>query len=469
MPGPPSLPLWARVALVALALLSIARGVALVRHDPLLALANNYDQIRYSACVDVAPWRPGVQADRSNPPAPYSRFAFTSLPRGTCMWTSDLVFTAPVALAWHLAEKIGGREIHSIRRLAEWRLVVWFAVAAWATWFFLRERRADLALAHLAGFALVAMDPANTLYLGTYYAEAAAAFGFYLCLVSLVAALVRPTRGALAMTAIGALILATSKYQHVVLPVALGIAVLIGAGRSGRRVALALLVAGLIGGGVQIANGQRSTPMARNIVWVNHADYTLLVLLPETSDRERVVRTLALNDECVAFSGKSVYAMPAGVQKTCTTIDDWRSGTLWWLLISDPPGLARALLHIPRLLLPWQPRYLGAVEGGNNEHQPLWLPSLDLLFGTRAAFAWIVLLGPWLLVVPTLRRGTPPIARAFALACATGEAAVCLAALFGDGDVEFAKHVHLAIDYALASLCLPVGALAHRVLAGERR
>lgn len=54
MPESASLPPWARIALVALALFAIFRGVALVRHDPLLALANNYDQIRYSACLPLA-------------------------------------------------------------------------------------------------------------------------------------------------------------------------------------------------------------------------------------------------------------------------------------------------------------------------------------------------------------------------------------------------------------------------------
>jgi hypothetical protein len=123
MPYSPQLPPWARIALVALAVLAVARGVLLVHHEPLLALANNYDQIRYSACLDLAPWRPGVQADRANPPAPYSRFAFQRLPRNTCIWTSDLLFTAPVALVWRIAEAFGGRPIHSIRRLADMRLL----------------------------------------------------------------------------------------------------------------------------------------------------------------------------------------------------------------------------------------------------------------------------------------------------------------------------------------------------------
>ena len=160
--------------------------------------------------------------------------------------------------------------------------------------------------------------------------------------------------------------------------------------------------------------------------------------------------------------------MPGSVNKTCTTVDDWRNSTLWWLLVSDPPALGRALLHIPRKLLPWQPRYLGAVEGGNNEHQPAWMPSLDLLFGTRIAFGWTLLLVPWIIVTACLKRGTPPAARAFALACAAGMVAVCVVALFGDGDVEFPKHVHLAVNFALASLCLPVAALFHRALSESR-
>jgi hypothetical protein len=467
MSSTPTFPRWARVALVVLALLALVRGITLVRHDPLLAMANNYDQIRYTICLDIAPWRPGVDPAKSNPPAPYSRFAFTPLPKGICTWSSDLLFTAPVALAWHASEAMGGRAIHSVRRLGELRLIAWFAVGAWATWVFLRERRVDLALAHLAGFALFAMDPANTLYLSTFYAEAAAAFGFYLCLVGIVAALVRPTRGALAIAAIGALILATSKYQHVVLPVALGVAVLIGAGRSGWKVALAVLVAGALGAAIQLANGARDTPSLRYVHWVNNTDYVVGILLLETSDRDRVVERLKVNDECLKYIQKSVYAMPGSVENPCTNVKNWHSAELWWLLISDPPGLARGLLHIPNLLLPWQPRYLGAVEGGNNEHQPWWMPSLDLAFGERPFFAWTLLLLPWLVVAACLRRGTPAVARAFALVCATGMVAVCLAALFGDGDVEYAKHVHLAVNSALASLCVPIAWLFRRALGGR--
>jgi hypothetical protein len=41
---------------------------------------------------------------------------------------------------------------------------------------------------------------------------------------------------------------------------------------------------------------------------------------------------------------------------------------------------------------------------------------------------------------------------------------VVLAALFGDGDVEFAKHSQLALNYSFASLGVPLAALAQRAL-----
>jgi hypothetical protein len=462
------LPLWARILLIALAALAIGRGIALIRHTPLLAFANSYDQVRYTTCLDLAPWRPGVQADRANPPAPLSRFAFQPMPPKTCTWTSDLLFTAPVALGWRISEQMGGRAIHSVRRLADLRLLVWLVVAFWATRTFLRENRPDIALAHLAWLAVVGMDPANTLYLSTFYAEAAAVFGLYVCGVGTVAALLRPTRVALAVAALGAVLLATSKFQHMLLPTILCIAVAIGAGRAGRRAALALLVGAALGGAIQYTNGARNTPMAHNIRMVNRADYVLSVLLRETSDPYRVVKALDIDETCASFTGKSVYAMPGPVNKTCKSVDSWRHGTMWWLLVSDPPGLARALGHIPALLLPWQPEHLGLVEGGNFARLPPAFPQLSNVLGRSVATAWALLLMPWFIVVVCFLRRAPAPARAFALMCAAGSCSVPLVALLGDGDVEYAKHAHLTIDFALASLCVPLAAVLERFLRADR-
>jgi hypothetical protein len=376
------------------------------------------------------------------------------------MATSDLAFTAPAALAWKVAEKITGRDVHSVRRLAELRLLAWLALAAWATRWLLRERRADLAIAHLAWFALVAMDPGNTLYLPTFYAEAGAIFGLYLAGLGTLAALVKRTRATLALAAIGALVLATSKFQHLALPAILAAALAVGAGRVGHRVALALFLGGALGAAIQVANGARDTPMAHGVGVVNRADFVLSVLLKETSDRERIVRALDLEPACVAYAGKTVYAMQGPVEKTCTHVEQWPRAKLWWLLVSDPPALARALARIPSLMLPWLPDYLGVVEDANYGSLPASVPSLASVFGQSETRARLVLALPWLVWLGAIARRASKRAQGFALACAAGTAGVMLAALFGDGIAELAKHAQLAIDFSLASLCVPLaGAL----------
>ena len=265
------------------------------------------------------------------------------------------------------------------------------------------------------------------------------------------------------------MMLATSKFQHLVLPLVLAAAVLLGARRAGSKVALALAIAGMLGFGIQLVNGMQPTLMASNIARVNRADYTLLILLPETSHRERVVTTLDIDQACLEYSGKSVYAMKLPVERICKTVDQWRRQTLWWLLVSDPPALGRALMHIPNQLLPWVPDYLGVVEGGENARLPSSAPTLSALFARHIAFAWFLLLLPWFVAALCFVRPAPPLARAFALSCAAGAASVAIVSLLGDGDVEFAKHAHLTINFALASLCVPFAALMHRMLATDRR
>lgn len=456
-------PAWFDVLCVVLAVLSIWRGVALIEHRPLLAFANNYDQIRYTACLDLAPWRPGVNADVGNPQAPLSRFAFQPLPRGSCVWSSDLLFTAPVAAAWRLSEAIGGRSIHSVRRLGEWRLLCVLLVAGWATLALRRAGRPDLAAAHLAWLALFGLDPANTLYFSTFYAEAAAIIGFYVTCAGVAVALVRPTRVALSVAALGALILAASKFQHLVLPLFLGGALLVGAGRIGRKAAFAVLVGGLLGLAMHAGDALRAPVMARGIGIVNRADFVLTVLLPETGDHDRVATALKLEPDCLSYAGKSVYAMPGPAEHTCTHVLEWSRGDLWWLLVSDTPALAGALLHVPRLLLPWIPG-LGLVENEVFKPLPPTIVSWNRAFGDHARVAAVLLLLPWIVFGFCLVRRAAPAARGFALMCAVGSASVPLVALFGDGDVEFAKHAQLTCNFALASLALVFAAVARRAL-----
>ena len=461
-------PAWFLLATALLGMFALARGLGFVLHRPLLAYANNYDQIRYTACLDLAPWRPGVRADTGNPQAPLPRYAFQPLPKDSCIWTSDLLFSAPVAAIWRLSEALGARAVHSVRRVGELRLLCWLVLAGWATFALQRAGRPELAAAYLAWLALFGLDPANLLYFSTFYAEAAAVTGFHAAGIGVVVALVRPSRGALAVAAVGAALLAASKFQHLILPLLLGLALLFGAGRDGRRAALAVMLGATLGLAVQLAGTVRDGPVARSVSAVNRANFTLLVLLPESSDRARVGAILDLEESCLAYVSKSVYAMPAPVDRICSGVNGWSRATLWWLLISDPPALARALMHIPKLLLPWIAG-LGQVEGKVWASLPATQPSWSGVFGDSRAAAIGLLLLPWLVFVMCVARRAPRTARGFALMCAVGSSSVVLVALFGDGDVEFAKHSHLALNYSLASLGLPLAAMARRLLQQSQR
>jgi hypothetical protein len=384
------------------------------------------------------------------------------LSRDACVWTSDLAFTAPVAAAWRASEAFGGREVHSVRRLAELRLLIWFVVAAWATRMFLREGRPEIASAHLAWLAIVGMDPGNTLYLATFYSEAAAAFGAYLCVTATIVAMLRPTRVALFAASLGACMLAGSKLQHVILPILLGICVFVAGGRTSRRAALAVVIGGLLGCTLQLGNQARDTWMNRDVAMVNRMDYVLTVLLEDTSDRDRVAATMKLDDECVSQHGKNVFEIDMPSEKACPNHAEWRKTTMWWLLLSDPAAIAHAAARVPSLLLPWLPAKLGVVEDTTYGRLPETTPSISSLFGSSEIAAGTILVAPWLILLVCALRRASERARAFALICAVGSASVCAVALLGDGTVDYAKHAQLALNFALGAWLLPLAALLVR-------
>jgi hypothetical protein len=367
-----------------------------------------------------------------------------------------------------VSEALGGRAIHSVRRLAEWRLLGWLLLAGWTTRALLRARAPHAAAGYLGWLALFGTDPANLLYFPTFYAEAAAILGFHACLAGAAVALLQPGRGAWVASALGAAILAASKQQHLLLPLMLGIALFVAAGAVGRKAAFALLAGAVVGFVFQLGDLARASPMSHGVDVANRANFVLTVLLPESSDPGRVADALALEPACTAYSGRSVYAMTEPVERICTQVAEWPRLQPWTLLLSDPPAFGRALLHVPRLLLPWIPP-LGVVEGMHWGALPASQPSWDRAFGDRAAVASALLLLPWLVLAACLRLRAPRAASGFASMCAIGSAAVALVSLFGDGDVDFGKHAQLAPNFALASLGLVFAALAHRALPARPR
>ena len=318
-----------RVVAIALFVFALARGLSFVLHAPLLGLANNYDQIRYSICIGVAPYRPGVQADQNNPKAPLRLYSFQDLPHDVCNWTSDLLLTAPLSLGWHLAEYYGAPSVHSIRKLGVLRVLIWCAAGLWAALAWLRAGSPIAALANLAGLGFIVFDPGNAIYFNTFYAEPAALFGLYLCLTGACLALMQQGgRGAYLVALMGACILATSKFQHVVLPALLGAGALAAGWKNTRLVAFLFVVGSAFGLTAAMMNRLQSAETLNAVATANRADVVLSALLLNVDEPAAVARQLGLTEQCASYAnpGGIFHARP--IEKTCPgilTLSDTRA------------------------------------------------------------------------------------------------------------------------------------------------
>ena len=457
-------PLALRIALLALFTVAFVRGIGLVLHAPLLGLANNYDQIRFSMCLDLAPHRPGVRADAGNAPAPLRLYSFQSI-SDSCYWTSDLLLTAPLSWAWRVSEHFSGPPVHSIRKLGVLRVLVWCLVGAWAARAWMKAGSPTAALASLAALAFVVFDPANSLYFNSFYAEPAAVLGLYLCFASVPLALMRPGRGAYFAVLLGACLLATNKIQHVALPALLGFAVLVITCGNARTLALLLCVGSVVGATAAAVNRHQSAGLMDGIATTNRGDFVLGPLLLNVDDPKETAARLGVSEACAAYASPAgVYRVPAPFERTCSGIKELSDARARLALLMQPVALARAFAQMPDKMLPWIPDYLGLVEGEEHGSLPSSQPSLSQWFGTGAATATFLMCLPWLILLGALRLRASPAARAYLAMCAVASIGVPMVALFGDGYFEFAKHSHLAFSCVLASLCLVIAWAACRWL-----
>ena len=463
------LPHWLKVVLILLAVFGFARAATLVLHRPLIGLANSYDEVRYSGCFDMAPIRPGVPPDRYNPQAPLRLFAFgAGFPSGTCTPSSDLLFTAPVALGWKISEIAGISKSHSIGKLGAVRLLAWCVLAACFVRAWAARRQADVACALLACTSIVFLDPANTVLFNTWYAEPAATFGLYLCGVGALLTLDGNRRVFWLATMLGAAMLGGSKLQHAALPFALAVACLAAGGRAARTAALALTLGGVLGLGVSLAGSASS--MSQGMQFRNRGNFVLMVLLPNVEHPLQTAAQIGLDVDCAARAGPhGVWALGDPIEQSCPSLARVSSPRAWAALASEPAALINALAGIPHHITPWISNQLGLVEGREYAHLPASLWSLDRLLGDDSRLALILLILPWGVFAASLLLHAGPLARTCAAMCAMTALEVPVVAMFGDGYSDFAKHAQLALVAALTSLSVPLAGLVGALLRNSGR
>lgn len=447
------------------------RAFALWSHDPLYAYANSYDQTRYTNCFHFHPDRPAeVPPQRNSPQAPYAHYRFIASGDPMCYWSSELLFTASTAAIWKAGELFGGGEVHPVRWVGalRWLALLALSIALSRAW--LRRGAVRAAVANAALLPLLFADPGNTLYLNTFYAEWTALLAVYAtCALTL---LWRDTPGdgrRFGTLALVALLLATSKIQHLLLPLALAAAVLLldrlRHARFGWR-GVALACGGLLGFLVQSVQLQREGAMMDAIDQYNRADVVFTALLPASGDAPAMLGELGIDPACAIYSGHHAWEFPDLPERVCTGLSEFSRADELTTLLRHPLVALRIAGMGVLGLDPWIAKNLGQVEGGDFDTMSPPQPSLGHLLHAHPGLQLALLAIP-LLALAVLLGQPGPRRGARALDFAVLVVVVMLATLaitvLGDGLADVAKQGHLVVNMALAFVFFGVVAGLTRV------
>ena len=474
---PVQTPRWLLVALILCLGVGVLRVGALYLHTPLLALANSYDEVRYSACFDLYPDRAdSIPPAQNSPQAPFAHYKFVADASPICYWSTELLFQGAAAAIYRIDAAATGATSFPVRWIGAFKLLVLFGVWAGFSVAWLRRREPWSALANGLLLPLVLTDPANTIYLNTFYAEWTALLALYAVAGLILIHEGKPARGhAFGLLAIAASALAMSKIQHIVLPLGCAIAMLL-IGRWRDRVWLwkgkALLIGALAGLVIQVVQLQRDSEAIRAINVFNQADVVFTALLPNASDPAATARRLGLSSQCLQYSGLRAWQMPGFPAELCPELTGVTRARELLTLLREPDLTLRLGWRGLVALNPWLAPGLGVVEGGNFTPLPADFFSLStplsavpllrvLLFGAPfvalAALLWRHRWRAWprLLSVTTLT-----------VVVTLGTLTVTV---LGDGLADVAKQGHLVYNAALAWW---IGALivgTRTLLPGARR
>jgi len=456
--------LWRRTPAWLLAVLALCLGAGVVRaalllaHDPLLALANSYDEVRYTACFDLYPDRPAsVEPTRNSPEAPYSHYRFMRNPAPLCYWSSDLLFQGAVAGLYRIEHALTGTQRHSVRWIGALRFAALLGVWLAFTLAWLHRSQYASALANGWLLPLLFADPANTVYLNTFYAEWTALLAMYtLCGLILLDLGLTGTRLRALLLALAAFVLATSKIQHLVLPLACaGVVFALDWLRARRwswqgKAVLFGALAGLALQGVQLT---RDSDAIRAIDMFNRADVAFTGLLPNARDPAATAAKLGVDAACLRYTGLRAWQMAEYPGDACPSLAQLSRARELRVLLGEPDLSLRLGWHGVLALEPWLAPGLGLVEGGAFATLP---PQFFTFSTVLSASPWLRVLAlaaplaalPLLLLSPFGRR------RPRLFACTALTAVIMLATLtitvLGDGLADTPKQGHLVVNAALA-------------------
>jgi hypothetical protein len=368
-----------------------------------------------------------------------------------------LLFQGATAALYRLDHAVRGTEAHSVRWIGALRFAALLGVWLAFTLAWLHRAQYASALANGVMLPLLFADPANTVYFDTFYAEWSALLAMYtLCGLLLLDLGLTGTRLRALLLALAALLLATSKIQHLLLPLALACVVFaldwLRARRwswQGKAVLFGAL-AGLVVQGVQLT---RDSDAIRAIDMFNRADVTFTGLLPNAHDPAATAAKLGVDADCLRYSGLRAWEMQDYPGHACPSLRNVTRGRELRVLLSEPDLSMRLGWHGVLALEPWLAPGLGLVEGGEFARLPPELFTFSTVLSASALLRVLVLAAP-LAALPLLLLSGFGRRRARLTACTALTVVIMIATLtitvLGDGLADTPKQGHLVLNAALA-------------------
>lgn len=451
--------------LVGLLCLGSGRMLFLVGHTPVLGYANNYDMIRLQACHQI--WPRNAEPGQLHLKAPLEYYQFQSLDLGQCFLSSELLFTSFTVAYLHWRGKSTDTAI-SIRVFGFTRaiflILIAFAFSVFCAWY----RQWLAAFGNALVYALILTDPANTLFLNTFYTEFSSLFFFYATLLSLYLYGHYPQKNwPVWLLAVGFLGLGFSKPQHFLLPFLLLITLGLVMGKQIYKKKLLLPVLVVIG-----ILGYQSwnlffNPQMQYIRSANTTNMFLGAVLPAASQPANVLRQLNLPADCLTHQGKTWYTINQN-KHPCPAVLAISRWQIFYLMMTDPPLLWRLTQAGVNHLRPWalfehpypddRLQFIyGHVAGQSSQHVSHYLFTLSYFLKTLPNI--VMLLGfflPALLAIGLWqqRRYCIQSELVVLLSLVITLYTVFFTALLGDGLIEFSKHTHLFFTSYLAIIVL---------------
>jgi hypothetical protein len=304
-------------------------------------------------------------------------------------------------------------------------------------------------------FPLLLCDPANTIYLNTFYAEFTAVVTLYVVISVILLYHEKPrSKHASVLLALAAFALAMSKIQHLLLPLMCAGSVLIFDYVRTKKWswrASALFVGAIAGLLVQVAQLHRENAAMRDIDMFNRADVAFTGLLPNASDPVETSALLDLDPACIRYAGSRAWQLPGYPPEICPSIANISRTRELNALMHDPPMALRLFWNGVLALNPWIAPGLGTVEGGHFEPLPSGFVSASELFSASPLSRAILLAGPVIVMFVLLfwRRRPSGMRRYTVLTCAIMVTTLGVTVL-GDGLADVPKQGHLVINAAFA-------------------